>query len=175
MTYENHDNVVFFDPDRRLQIKIGTLKLDDVFPPTAVEKAQWVIEEAADSFLEEGLRSFAKLKQDYETLSHSPSQRKDILPRIADNAFRLKTESSIARCLLVSEIAKSLQLHAEKAIKDGLYPRNYIILDWHIASLCKLLKHSVRGMGGQTGRAILAELRKIHPCPEEEAFAQASA
>ncbi len=167
-------DVHILDPDRSLQIKIGVRDLDQVFRAETIKAAEGVIEKSSDRLLSDSLAYLERLQKDYRSLSREPSQRRDLLPKIADTAFRIKAETGMARYTLISEVAKSLQLHAEKAVKDGLYAKNYLILDWHVSSLDHLFSLRVKGVGGPTGEAILQEMRRINPAPEDDVLPAAA-
>lgn len=162
-------NVIFLDPNLSLQIKVGE-RLDKIFKPELVVGAEQVIAQASDFFLDDCRSYLKKLHIDYQRLLSQPSRCHDFLPKIADDSFHIKTEAGMAGCTLTSQVAKSLQIHAEKADEEGLAPKRLRLMNWHVDSIDRLVDMGLKGLGGEVGEAILDAMIRLHPNPDDDAL-----
>lgn len=167
MLETDKDKVRIYKPDRSLQIKIGVPNLDQVFTKQSVDSAQKVIEDSSDTFRTESAALMDAIVTYFRILQANPSAARDPLNKIVDAAFRMKSQVGLGGYPLASRLAKSLQQHAEKTLREGLSAHALELLDWHVNSLSQFLKLGLKGDGGPTGEAILKELERI--CPEEDA------
>ncbi len=161
---ETEEAIRVYEPDRSLQIKVGVTNLDHVFTSKAISAAQAVIEESAEDFLNDSLELMEDLVVSYQAVLNYPAPVKNpFISKIVDASFSLKTKTGQGGYIMASVLAKSLQLHAEQADVEGLSPRTLEIMGWHIESIQQFLSMKLKGTGGETGDAILRELRRISP------------
>lgn len=159
-----NDGVKIYEPDRSLQIKVGTTNLDQVFTKEAIENAQKVIENSSEGFLDECQKLMDDLTSAFDVLKKDPNPTKEELQQVIDNAFSIKSKTGLGGYTLASDLAKSLQLHAEQALEEGFEDKKVVsILEWHVQSLQQFLKMKVKGNGGATGEAILQEIARLAP------------
>jgi hypothetical protein len=161
MPDKDDDQVKIFEPDRTLMAKVGYGNLDRLLSPQAVADAERVIAKSSDQFAEEGQASWRDVKAAFATLQKNPEQASRLLQPLIDAAFSARIKMGQGGYDLIAALAKSLQLHCESIKDKPPASRNMAIMAWHIGSIDRLLKDRVKGIGGDAGKAILAELERL--------------
>jgi len=150
-------------PDYSLWEKIGSVNLDLIFTPHAIEEAQRAITEKSRDLLDEVASDMKSLDRAWKELSSSPDRWRGIFPNIVSAAFAIKTKAGLGDCELIATVSKSLQLFCEQPGRHGLSERDIEIIAWHVDSIKRLVALKISGSGGDLGKAILAEMEKIKP------------
>lgn len=150
-------------PDRSLHAKIGGVPFEHAVSPQAIKAAQDVIMNAASQFLVESMKQIEDMSQANNTLQRMTSDDGRLLGKIIDNAFSIKTKTSVNGYYLVAALAKSLQIICEQMDGQKLSERDLDLIQWHISSIQMLMKGKLKGDGGETGAAILAQLERLAP------------
>lgn len=153
--------VQIIPPDRTLQKKVSMSTLDAMVAPQTMRAAQKIIMESSDKFLEDSLAHTKKIALAASHLNVAPDKSRQALDIIVASAFLLKASAALGGYDLISTLAKSLQQCCEQLSINDVPPQNMAIINWHVNSLNQLLSLKVKGLGGEVGEAILAELRKL--------------
>ena len=155
------EGVKIYAPDRSLQIKIGVQNLDQVFSASSVQTAQNLIEQSSDTFMEESLELMKDLHESFKNLTANPKTENQALAKVIDDAFLIKTKTGVGGYTLISNLAKSLQLNAEGAQKEGLTGKTMEVLGWHVHGLDQFMRLRIKGNGGDLGEAIMNEIMQL--------------
>lgn len=158
-----NDRVKISPPNKTLHHKIGFIKLDSVFTPDLIAEAEKSIKEVGDAFMEESIALLKTMQQANEELQKNPTGKDRYLPIIVESSFSMKSKIGANGYTLIASLAKSMQLFCERMQKAQLNSQGLDIIKWHIASIAVLLKNNLKGDGGEIGKEILAQLKKLAP------------
>lgn len=162
MADPQNTDVKIYPPDRALQAKAGVTTLDQIITPEMVAEAQKTVEDSTDNFASEMRTHMTELEEMWAAFEKAPEDQKEsLLPTLIKASFTLKSAAGFGGYDLVAAVAKSLHLHAEQITPHQLTPKNKEIMAWHIKSLRQLLAANVKGAGGPTGQAIMAEIGRL--------------
>ena len=166
---DSGDQAKILPPNYALKKKIGNVNLDQILSPKAVEAAQEIIVQAAEKFQDEAFSEMENLEKLTRQFAASPPDIRQVVYKIIDSAFALKSQKGLGGYDLVATLAKSLQLLCEQMEPLEASAKNMTIVNWHVDSMKRLLALKVKGSGGQIGEEILAELDKINKQQPEQA------
>jgi hypothetical protein len=155
------DDVKILAPDHSLIKKLGTLNLDQVFSPQAVETAQKVIEKSSDNLMQESTDNAQKLGRLGQDLRAEPARASKLLPLIIAEAFSLKSKAGMADYQLVANLAKSLNFVCEMIDATSIKSSHIQIITWHIDSIRTVIGLKIKGDGGTMAAAMQKELEQI--------------
>ena len=155
------NEAVILDADHSLMRKLGNVPLDKILTPQAVQKAEAVITEAADTFYLDCVQEAGKLRALTEKLDNRHSDNSALLKDIVAISFAIKTKAAQSGYTLIAEIAKSLHLFCEEWTARSLTDSALKIIRWHEQSIRQLTATKITGAGGEIGKNILAELEKL--------------
>lgn len=163
MADPQNNDVKIHAPDRALQSKIGLVSLDQIITPQMVADAQSTVQESTDQFTADMLVHMKELEEAWIAFQQAgmDEEKEHLLPTVIHASFALKTAAGFGGYDLVAALAKSLHLHAEAITPHHLAPKNKDIMAWHVSSLRQLLSANIKGSGGATGQAILAEIQRL--------------
>ncbi|MDD4616593.1 MAG: hypothetical protein PHW76_05695 [Alphaproteobacteria bacterium] len=163
MVHTTAEDVVILAADKTLLKKLGNTKLDAVFGPQAIEKAQAAINSAAEGLYIECMSESVNLEVMAAQLEQA-SVAEVLGPKVkklVSVAFKIKSKSAQSGYGLVATLAESLQKICESIVPEKVTPSVVKILIWHSRSISHLLMAKVKADGGAMGKAILAEVQKI--------------
>ena len=152
------DEVVFLAPDFSLRQKIGTSDLDKILSVEVIQKAEKIIADSSDAFYGECVEDIGKLTAIAARLQ-AGSRNAALFNDLISVAFAVKVKAGQAGFSLVAALAKSLHTICENSTADKM-PALPIIV-WHVGSISEIMRRRIMGLGGDAGKAILAEIEKL--------------
>lgn len=154
------EEAVIVAPDYSLKKKIGeNIDLKEVFSAENVEKAQAVIEEHTNNFLDWVKGDLVTLETHYTAANADAENSKDAIEKLAKTAFVMKSQAGMFGYTLATTVAKSLDDFCRgqyKPIKDHL-----LIVRKHIDVLQTIFKHDIKGDGNIIGADLMSSLQKL--------------
>ena len=148
----------FIEPDVRLKNKIGdVLKAQATLSPEALKKAEQLVNDGVDVFLEEAENELALLammvreKKNFSTA--------EIIKKTSDCAYMLKSRSGTFGYSLGSQAGKSLYDYVQHL--TSLNDKNFKVIETHTGSLRAIFGNRIKGDGGEQGQALLKGLFEL--------------
>lgn len=153
------EEVRVLPPDHALKKIIGEdVDIKQVFSVENVEKAQAVINEHKDSFMEWVLKDLEQLKNAYTQLKNSKEPEPDIR-KLAKMAFIIKSQAGTFGFGLGTQVAKSL----DDFCNSHLHPNadQMRVIEKHIETLSIIFSKNISGTGGDVGKELSNSLFKL--------------
>jgi len=148
-----------YEPDYSLKAKIGVEDLNQIFTKEVISKAQEAIENSSAIILNECLKMMIELQKAFIDLENNKTRTS--IQEIIDLSFSIKSKTGQYGNILASNLAKSLQLHAEQMLENKPTNKAINIINWHINSLNLFLEKNIKGYGGKAGEALLREINNL--------------
>ncbi len=154
------DEVRILPPDYTLKKLIGDdVDIKALFSPENVEKAQEVINQHKESFVEWVMADLDLLEQHYkDAAAHSPDCEADI-KKLARTSFIIKSQAGTFGYGLGTLIAKSLDEFCGEHAKPS--SDHLTVIRKHIDTLSVIFRQSITGNGGKVGNELADNLRKL--------------
>lgn len=159
-TNDAADNAIILPADKTLLNKLGGVDLDKVFSPENVQKAEVVLKDAEEVLYLDCLADSVKLQSMIAQLEKSGKTVEQI-GKVVLLAFGIKNKAGQSGYDLIAALAKSLQIRCEEITPEQATPTALKLIDWHVQSIARLLAAKSKGDGGETGKAILAQIEGV--------------
>lgn len=158
MSKDDKDSEVeIINPPNILKEKIGNGGL----PQQLIERAQEFINENdidyspfATENIETIENALTKLKQE-----ENIAQKKKLLDKIIENIMHIKAHGGMFGYSIMSEISGSALTFLEAT--DSFNKDLYQIIEAHNHSITLIIKHSLKGNGGDQGQSLLKEFQSV--------------
>ncbi len=155
--------VVIRPPSFVLKEKIGSdMTFAQITTPQVIKQAEEAIEQSAETVLADNIVDLVRLNKLAGALTPDETGG-TALKELIDAAFAIKSKAGMCGYPFASLLAKSLHnlCELESVRKEKLSPRLIRIIQCHVEGLKTVFAQKITGNGGQTGIAILAELRRL--------------
>jgi Zn-dependent M16 (insulinase) family peptidase len=147
-------------PDYALKKIIGEdVDLNQIFSPASIEKAQAVINEHKDSFLEWVRKDIEQLNQSYTAAAANPAASEPEIRKLAKTAFIIKSQAGTFGFGLATQVAKSL----DDFCSHDFHPstEHLTVIHKHIETLDVIFHKNIAGDGGALGQDLSESLFKL--------------
>lgn len=153
------DEVRIIEPDYALKKMIGEeVDLEQLFNEENLARAQKIIDNHKDSFLEWVMKDLDKLEEAYQAASQLRPGDVNI-KKIARAAFVIKSQAGTFGFALATQIAKSLDDYCTKYFKPT--EQDLQVVRKHIDCLFTIFRSHISGDGGAMGKEITEMLAKL--------------
>ncbi|MCI5049701.1 MAG: response regulator [Rickettsiales bacterium] len=153
------DKVIISDPNRDLQHQIGMdVKAEDILNEEAVQRAQDVIYDMRDEYMDWVAIDINRLQNCWKALKERPDDTKQ-RAALAEVAFAIKSQAGTFGYHLASMVAK--QLHDYVAENRDLEEDDLFIIKKHTDTLLVIFHQQIQGEGDQVGKELLHSLREL--------------
>lgn len=147
-------------PDFTLKQKIGDdVDLKQVFSVENIEKAQQVINEHKDSFLEWVMKDIEALQESYAKARADIPHCEPEIRKLAKTAFVIKSQAGTFGFGLATQVAKSL----DDFCNQHFHPtsEHMTVVGKHIETLIVIFNKNISGDGGALGKELSGSLFKL--------------
>jgi len=154
------EEVRVLPPDYALKKIIGNdVDLKEIFSPENIEKAQSVINEHKESFIEWVMKDIEQLEESYAKAAANPADSKDEIRKLARAAFIIKSQAGTFGFQLATQVAKSLDDFCNKHFHPGA--DHMMVVRKHIDTLVVIFQKNITGDGGAVGKELSGNLFKL--------------
>jgi len=157
---EENEEVRIVPPDYTLKKIIGEdVDIKQLFSHENVEKAQAVINEHKDSFLEWVKKDIGQLQEYYDKAVADPAVCEAEIKKLAKAAFVIKSQAGTFGFTLATQIAKSLDDFCNKQFHPC--PEHLMVISKHIETLIVIFRQNITGDGAMLGKELSDGLYKL--------------
>jgi hypothetical protein len=154
------EDVRIVPPDYTLKKIIGDdVDLKQVFSAENIEKAQSVINEHKDSFLEWVVKDIEAIEAAYAKAAADPGNCEPEIRKLARGAFVVKSQAGTFGFALGSHVAKSLDDFCNNDFRP--VPDHFIVISKHIETLKLIFQKNITGDGGEVGKELSSTLYRL--------------
>lgn len=147
-------------PDYALKKLIGEdVDIKQIFSPENIEKAQAVINEHKESFVEWVMKDIALLQESYDRLAANPPDVDAEVRKLARAAFIIKSQAGTFGFQLATQVAKSLDDFCTKHFHPSA--GHMMVIRKHIDTLTTIFRKNITGDGGALGKELSGSLFKL--------------
>lgn len=139
----------------KTKVKVGGPGAVD---PEVLERAEAVIANLTDNYLEWVQEDFEKILQAYNDLKATQGDNCDVLERVFQVAHDMKGQGGSFGYDLITVIGNQLCRFLEKVDRSKVGPSEVEIIRVHIDAMRVVISNRIRGDGGKIGRELLAGL-----------------
>lgn len=154
------EEVRILPPDYALKKMIGEdVDLKQVFSPENIEKAQSVINEHKNSFVEWVMKDIGQLEESYAKIADAPAASEAEIRKLSRAAFIIKSQAGTFGFALATQVAKSLDDFCNKHFHPT--PGHLTVIRKHIDTLSLIFHKNITGDGGAVGKELSETLFRL--------------
>ncbi len=133
----------------------GSIDLEDL------ERAEKVMQDLADDYLEWVAKDLINLRGEFEKLRDGEGDSVAGIDRIFQISHDIKGQGGSFNYDLMTFVGNQLCRFVEKIDKKKVGPLEFEVIDLHIASMQMVLAQKLTGDGGEIGAQLLSGLEKV--------------
>lgn len=154
------EEVRILPPDYTLKKIIGDdVDIKQIFSPENIEKAQQVINEHKESFLEWVLKDIHLLEESYAKAESNLAACDGEIRKLAKTAFIIKSQAGTFGFELATQVAKSLDDFCNQHFRPT--PYHMMVIKKHIETLKVIFQKNITGNGGALGKELYQVLHQL--------------
>ena len=151
------DDITVVNADFTIKEKIGLdISLEQIFNPESVRRAQEIIHNSSEDFLEWVVEDIEQIEAAYKSLESRPGHGPEEVEIFLNYILKLKAQSGIFGFELASKVAESL--HDLCIENSKIDPSRLRAARQHIDALYVIFQRNIQGAGGVIGRDLMQSL-----------------
>ncbi|MFO1243468.1 MAG: response regulator [Rickettsiales bacterium] len=152
-----NEDITVVNPEFGIKEKIGfDISIESIFSPENVRRAQDIIHNSSEEFLEWVVDDIEQLEEAYKILESKPGHSREEVDLFLARALTLKSQAGMFGFELASRVAESLNDMCNSSSK--IDPSRLRVARQHIDALYVIFQRNIQGTGGVIGRDLMQSL-----------------
>lgn len=152
-----NEDITVVNADFAIKEKIGLdISLEHVFSPESVRRAQEIIHNSSEDFLEWVVEDIERIEEAYKSLESRSGHRREEVEMFLSYIMKLKAQAGMFGFDLASRVAESLHNLCNENSK--IDPSRLRAARQHIDALYVIFQRNIQGTGGIIGRDLMQSL-----------------